>query len=130
MNLLAEELELGEKPIRGAGVVGEITQKIELDSPEPAAEAIIAQISIIIGFLTVLGTVFFALYFLIAAFDWLRSGGDKSGVEKAQQKMINSAIGLLIMIVAIGIIGIVGGVFGIETLDPASVFVELVNSRG
>lgn len=130
MQLLAQELDLGSKPIRGAGKVGEITQEIPLDDPQSAADALIAQLSIIIGFVTILGSIFFAIYFVIAAFDWLRAGGDKGNVEKAQQKMINGAVGLLIMVIATGIIGIVGGVFGIETLNPAKTFVELINSRG
>lgn len=133
MNLLAQAtktgLELGDKPIGGAGTVGEITQNIDLSSPEEAANSIVEQISIIIGFITVLGSVFFVIYFMVAAFDWLRAGGDKGKVEKSQQKMVNAAIGLLIMIIATGIIGIVGGVFGIETLNPAATFVDLVNRR-
>jgi hypothetical protein len=124
-----DELQLGDKAIRGAGTLGELTQTAA-ETPEGAMDLLLSEISTIIGFLTLLGGLFFTLYFVIAAFDWLRSGGDKAKVEKAQQKMINSAIGLLIMIVAIGIVGIVGGVFGIEILNPTATFVDLVTNRG
>ncbi len=123
-----DELQLGENAIRGAGTLGELTQEAA-DSPEGVMELLLSELSNIIGFLTLLGGVFFTLYFIIAAFDWLRAGGDKSKV-KAQQKMINAAIGLLIMIIAIGIVGIVGGVFGVEILNPTQTFVDLVENRG
>ena len=124
-----DELQLGDKAIRGAGTLGELTQEAA-DSPEGVMQLLLGEISNIIGFLTLLGGLFFTIYFIIAAFDWLRAGGDKSKVEKAQQKMVNAAIGLLIMIVAIGIVGIVGGVFGVEILNPTQTFVDLVTNRG
>lgn len=127
--LIAEELQLGEGPIKGAGVIGQQTE-LYAESEENAVALLTSEISLIIGFLTVLGGLFFVIYFLIAAFDWLRAGTDKGGVEKAQSRMINAAIGLLIMIVTIGIVGIVGGVFGIELLNPAEPFLEILSNRG
>ena len=124
-----DELELGNRPIRGAGTLGDLTQQVA-DSPRGAVDLLLSELSNIIGFLTLLGGLFFALYFIIAAFDWLRAGGDKSKVEKAQQKMVNGAIGLLVMIIAIGIVGIVGRVFGLEILNPTDTFVDLVENRG
>jgi len=127
--LLAQNLELGEGPIKGAGVIGQQTE-LYAESEENAIALFSSELSIIIGFLTLIGGLFFVIYFFMAAFDWLRAGTDKGGVEKAQQRMINAAIGLLIMIIAIGIVGLIGGVFGIELLNPAKPYLEILESRG
>lgn len=131
-NLLAQaqegSLELGPQ-IKGAGAVGEILEGAQLQGPGGAAEVaglFETQLTNIIGFLTLLGAVFFIINFFIAAFTWLRSGDDKGAITKAQQKMINSAIGMFIMVMAIGIIGIIGGVLGIDVLNPAQIFPTLV----
>ena len=126
--LLAQDLELGSDPIRGAGVIGDLTQQ-QADTPRGAMDLLLSQLSNIIGFLTIVGGLFFVIFFLIAAFEWLRAGDDKGKIEKAQQRMINAAIGLLIMIVTIGIVGIVGGVFGLEILNPTDSFVRIIDGR-
>jgi hypothetical protein len=122
-------LQLGDGPIRGGGFLGEQVDQYA-ESPENAIGIFSSEISIIIGFLTVIGGLFFVIYFLIAAFDWLRAGTDKGGVEKAQQRMVNAAIGLMIMVAALGIVGVVGGVFGVELLNPAEPFLNILESRG
>lgn len=127
--LLANDFKLGEEQIRGAGEIGNILEGTKLEGPGGAAEAaglLEQQLTNIIGFLTLLGAVFFIINFFTAAFAWLRSGDDKGAITKAQQKMVNSAIGLFIMVMAIGIIGIIGGVVGLDILNPASVFPTLV----
>ena len=126
--LLAQDLELGSDPIRGAGVIGDLTQQ-QADTPRGAMDLLLSQLSNIIGFLTIVGGLFFVIFFLIDAFEWLRAGDDKGKIEKAQQRMINAAIGLLIMIVTIGIVGIVGGVFGLEILNPTDSFVRIIDGR-
>lgn len=125
MPLLAEDLQLGTQ-IKGAGAVGQILEGENISSGEVVAGLFETQLTNIIGFLTLLGAVFFIINFFIAAFNWLRSGDDKGAITKAQQKMINSAIGLFIMVMAIGIIGIIGGVVGIDILNPAKIFPTLL----
>lgn len=83
------------------------------------------QLSRIIGFITLLGAVFFVVYMIVAGFEWLQAGGDSGKVEKAKNRMINGAIGLLVMILATAISGIVGGVFGIDVLNPQNIFNNL-----
>lgn len=128
-NLLADNFSLGEEQIRGAGEIGNILEGADLEGAiagEAAATLLETQLTNIIGFLTLLGAIFFIINFFIAAFTWLRSGDDKGAISKAQQKMINSAIGLFIMVMGIGIVGIIGGVVGIDILNPASIFRTIV----
>ncbi len=126
--LLANELQLGDQ-IRGAGAIGNILEGADLEGKSGAAQVaglFESQVTNIIGFLTILGAVFFIVNFFIAAFSWLRSGDDSGAISKAQQKMINSAIGMFIMVMAIGIIGIIGGVVGVDVLNPAKLFPTIV----
>ncbi len=88
------------------------------------------QLSNIIGFITLLGGIFFIVFFLIAGFEWLQAGGDTGKVEKARSRMINAAIGLLVMILATALIGIISGVFGFDILNPAETFRQLIPSTG
>lgn len=111
--------------IQGAGTIGEEVAG-SLDSNTGLVAIFSTQLSNIIGFITLLGGLFFLIYFLIGGFEWLRAGGDKGQIEKAQNRMVNGAVGLLIMILAIAIVGVVGGVFGLDLLNPGETFLELI----
>lgn len=84
------------------------------------------QLSNIIGFITLIGAMFLLVYFLIAGFEWLQAGGDAGKADKAKNRMTNAAIGLLVMILATAIAGIIGGAFGIDLLNPESIFNNLI----
>jgi amino acid transporter len=73
--------------------------------------------------------IYFVLTFILAGFDWLSSGGDKGKVEKAQNRMTSAAIGLLIVIIALGIIGVVGGVFGLDILNLDKLINSIIPGR-
>ena len=109
-------------PIQGVGPIGDTSQLGSIDS---ATDAFEKQLSNLVGFFTIVGGLFFLIQFLVAGFDWLMGGGDKGKVEKAKDKMTNSAIGLLIMILATAVVGIVGGVFGLDILNPGAIFQTL-----
>lgn len=74
--------------------------------------AFFIQIVLFIGGLAAL------LYLLWGAFDWINSSGEKEKLTKAQNKMTNAVIGLILMIAAFTIFSFVmgtvlGGKFGI-----------------
>lgn len=48
------------------------------------------------------------IYMLWGAFDWITSGGDKARVEKAQLKITNAVIGILVLIAAFTVFQVVG----------------------
>jgi hypothetical protein len=120
---------LGTSPITGAGTIGQQVNSA-LGSGGGTGSGVVdvfsQQFSNLIGFITVLGGLFFLVYMLIAAFDWIQAGGDSGKIDKAKTKMTNGAIGLLVMILAFGIIGIIGSVFGIDLLNPGAVFLQLI----
>lgn len=115
----------GDEQIVGAGPIGEAVVTAGGNAQSVAA-AFVALLSNVVGFMTLLGGIFFLIMFLQAGFNWLMAGGDSGKVDKAKARMTNSAIGLLIMIITVGIVGIVGGVLGLDILNVQRVFMQLI----
>jgi hypothetical protein len=57
-------------------------------------------LSSIIGILLSIATIWAFIQLLIAGLQWISSGGDKSAMEGARQRILNALIGLLIVAVA------------------------------
>ena len=76
-------------------------------------------LSNVFGFFTILGAIFFLVYFLLAALQWITAGGDSGKVEKARNRIMNGVLGLIILVGAYAFIGLIGGLIGIEILNPA-----------
>ncbi len=83
-------------------------------------------ISNIIGFLTVLAAFFFIINFVTGAFSWVTAGGDQSKVQQARDKMVNSFIGLIVIVASYGIIGVIGTVTGIDILNIGTMLEGLI----
>lgn len=77
-------------------------------------------LSTVVGFLTIITGLWFVITFIVGGLGWASAGGDSGKVEKAQQKMTNGAIGLIIVVAAYSIIIIVGKVLGLDILNPAA----------
>ncbi len=58
-----------------------------------------------VGALLVLG------FFIMGAFDWLTSAGEKGKLESARNKMMNAVIGLIILVSLYTIIGVISDLF-------------------
>jgi hypothetical protein len=89
------------------------------EDPDTALANLEAFISNLIGFLTVLGSLFFVVYFVIGAFQWITSGGDKGSLEKARNRMMYGALGMILIIAAYSILGLLSGLIGLDFLNPA-----------
>ncbi len=83
-------------------------------------------ISDIIGILTILGTLFFIVYAFISAFNIITASGDKGKLEKAQNRLIWSTLGLILMVATYAIIGLIGGIIGLELLQPAAMIQTII----
>jgi len=79
----------------------------------------------ILGFLTIVGGIAFLIYFILGAFTWLTSKGDKQQVEKAQQYMSNATIGIIFIILSWAITGVIGSLFGINFLGLANLILKI-----
>lgn len=83
-------------------------------------------ISQLIGLITVVGGIFFIINFLLAALNWVTAGGDAGKIQKAREQMIQSSLGLVIMVGSYGIIGLIGSVVGVNILQPAQTLQMLI----
>jgi len=79
----------------------------------------------VITFLTIVGALMFAIYFITGALSWISAGGKAEKVKEAKDKMTNAAIGLIVIVAAYSVIYIVGKVLGIPILEPGKYLPKL-----
>lgn len=76
-------------------------------------------ISLVLGILTIIGSLFFLVYFFTAAYKIIMAGGDSSKLSSAWQQMVYSILGLIILVTGYFIVGLIGSIVGIDILNPA-----------
>jgi len=81
-------------------------------------------ISNALGFLTVIGGIAALIWFLLGAFGWISSGGDKEKLAKNQRQMVHAATGLIFIVMAWGIAGVLSILFGFDLLSPVDIIVN------
>ena len=72
--------------------------------------------------LNAVGAMLVIYFFILGAFDWLTSAGEKGKLESARNKMVNAVIGIIILVSLYTIIGFISDLFfGTEfnILSPA-----------
>lgn len=57
-------------------------------------------------------------YMIWGALDWIISGGDKTKIEKAQQKITQAVIGLILVVVSFGVFVVIAGP-ALGIIDPS-----------
>lgn len=78
-------------------------------------------LSITIGVMTVIAGIWFMIQMFLAAIEWLSSSGEKQAIQNAQKKIVNSLVGLLIVVVSYGLLLTIGNIFGIKLLNPGNI---------
>lgn len=94
---------------------------------ETAVSNLESFISAMIGLLTILGGIFFIVYFLLAALKWITAGGDSGKVGKARDQMIQGVLGLVVIIAAYSVVGLIGTILGLNLLAPGQEILNLSN---
>ncbi len=79
----------------------------------------------IIGGLTIVGGVFFVIYFMLASFTWVTAGGDAGKIQKSRDQMVQGVLGLIIIIIAYSVVSAIGTVIGINILNPSAQVKEI-----
>jgi len=111
-----------QAPGTGKGLTGDTTE-IKSD-PLASIELFISRI---IGALTVLGGVFFVVYFVLGAFGWVTAGGDQSKIQKARDQMVQGFLGLVVIVISYGLLGVIGTAIGLNLLTPAESLTTIFN---
>ncbi len=113
MRLLADKIYT---PFTGVGPLGFENQAINTDS---VLFKFVKIISTVIGVFTIAAGLWFIFQLLSGALQWLGSGGDKQSLQNAQKRIVNSLVGLLIVVISYALISIIGRVFGFDILNLA-----------
>jgi len=99
---------------------GPWTEKI-IGGAEPGS--ILAKIiSNVIGAMTIGAGIWFLFQAIIAGYNYLSAGGDKTKIEASGKILTNSLIGIVIVAAAYGLLAILGTFLGIKFLEVGSIF--------
>lgn len=80
----------------------------------------------LIGFLTILGSIFFIFYFVQGALQWILAGGDIGKIQKARDTMLNGVIGLIVIVASYSLLGIIGSMIGVDILNPREMIQSII----
>ena len=64
--------------------------------------------------------------FVIGAFQWVTSGGDKGKLESARNRMLYGVMGMVLIIGSYSMLGLISGLIGIDLLNPAEQIMQIV----
>lgn len=81
------------------------------DAGPPAIGSILGSV---VGLFLILSFVATFLYLMLGGFDWVTSGGDKTKLQSARDKITNALVGLVIVGASWAVMMIVGNFTGIE----------------
>lgn len=74
-------------------------------------------LSIVVGVMTFVAGIWFLLKIITAGYTFISSGGDANKLKEAQSQIINSLIGILIVVAAIFLLSLVGDILHVDFLD-------------
>lgn len=94
---------------------GPFSKVTDFGSATATLETILSKI---VGFLTIIGGVWFGLQLILGAFSWISAGGNKESLKNAQDKIVNAVIGLVILVAAYALISVMGMLVGLDILNP------------
>ncbi|MCL5970866.1 MAG: pilin [Patescibacteria group bacterium] len=70
-----------------------------------------------IQFMFIVAIIIALVFMVLSGIQWITSGGNKEGIQKARQRLIFAIIGLIIVFLAFFVVNIVGGLFGADLLN-------------
>lgn len=118
LDLLIPPVHAGEFFLGHIDGLGPFQDTMPVGGTATTKERLGTFLSQIVTVMTVVAAIAFVLYFVLAAFKWITSGGDKNTVAEAKSQMTQSVIGLIAVVAAIFIVGLIGKVLGIDILNP------------
>lgn len=77
-----------------------------------------------------MGGLLVILFYVIAAFEWLTSGGDSGKLEKARSRFINTTIGLVLLVASFAIIGFIGDLLFADNFNLLELSFPMISESG
>lgn len=74
-------------------------------------------LSNLLGFLTIVGGIWFVIQIIIAGYNFINAQGDAQKLGSAQKQITNSLIGIALVVSAIFLLSLVGELLNVEFLD-------------
>ena len=84
-------------------------------------------ISAALGAMTIGAGIWFLFQAIIAGYNYLSAGGDKTKIEAAGRKLTDSLIGIALVVAGYGILALIGSFLGIEFLNIGKLFGNITN---
>ena len=88
------------------------------DSGAAGAGILGTYIAVIIQTAIVLGGLAALLYMFLGALGWITAGGDTGKIDKARDRIVQSLVGLAVIVSVVALATFIGPVFGIDLLTP------------
>jgi hypothetical protein len=117
MNKLEKFLILGLQ----VGLIASPLAFAQQTPPPPPVQSfndVLRIINVAINWLFTLLIILAVVYFILAAFEYLTSGGDKEKTDKAKNKLIYGIVAIVVAILARGIPALVGSFFNVRINVP------------
>ena len=101
-------------------------QNVGLDDPMQALSTVEILLSNVIGFLTVVSGITFAIYVVLAGLTWITAREESERISKSKQMLTNALVGLAIVAAAWALTGVMETIFGFKILHPAQVISTMI----
>lgn len=85
-------------------------------------------ISAVVGILLLVAAVMAFLYLILGGIQWITSGGDKSGMEAARNKITAAIVGLIIVAAAWAVMLLVGQFVGVNLLSGSGLRIPTIQA--
>jgi len=105
--LAQKSYDLGP-PLEGIGTLG--------TKPFSAGTTITTLLSNVIGFLSIIGFLFFTFQIILAGYKLLGASGDKNKAAEAQQQLTQGIIGVIIIVAAVFVVAGFSKLIGINNI--------------
>lgn len=92
--------------------------KLSNKTPKQAPELLGTFITGIIGLILVFSTLFALAQLLQGGLEWISSGGDKTGLDNARNRITNALIGLILVFAAWSLFVVILKFLGISLVGP------------
>ncbi len=92
-------------------------QTIDIQRPKNIPSFQIGQVvSAVVGILLLIAAVLAFLYLILGGIQWITSGGDKSGMETARNRITAAVVGLIIVAASWAVMLLIGQFIGFDIL--------------
>lgn len=99
---------------------------IQVDASTGGVSNLEKIISSVIGILSVIAVIYFAIQIILAGYSFLSSQGDEKKLEVARTRLTNGILGLTIVIIALGVASLLASLLGIkDVFDLQTIFSRL-----